>query len=230
MKKNSIFFFVLLSLVVGSVGIYAYVQKSKQPVITQGSASFPELKKEELIQQSDTIVVGQVQNLNSVKVPSEIRKGEEDIITNVTLKVEKYLRNYSDTSSQEITVQTLGGTIGNSTMDIEGAASFTQGEHVIVFLKKKNIDVFTIYGWAQGKYSIDTQGKVGVGEQELSYFRNIFGLNLDLVELEGQIALFKDVAPKEETSSFNNSLENKNVDADARNAEANSVLRGSTSQ
>jgi hypothetical protein len=55
-------------------------------------------------------------------------------------------------------------------------------------------------------------------------------LNLDLVELEGQIALFKDVAPKEETSSFNNSLENKNVDADARNAEANSVLRGSTSQ
>lgn len=227
MKKNIIFISVLFLLIAGSIGGYTYMQKSKQPVVVQGSASLPELKKEEIIQQSDTIVIARVESQTSFKAQSEIRENKEDVITNVSLSVEKYLRNYYNDSFQEIIVQTLGGTVENLNMNIEGTPTFKDGERIIIFLKKKDNNVFTVYGWAQGKYSIDSNGEVGVGEQELSYFRNVFGSNLTLVEVENQIALFKDIPPKNDNSSLDYSSENQNTDANTRNREANSVLERS---
>lgn len=227
MKTNIIFLSVLFLLIAGSIVSYTYMQKSKQPVVVQGNASFPEIKKEEIIQQSDTIVIAQVKSQNSFKAPSEIRENNEDVITNVTLSIEKYLRNYNNNSFQEIIVQTLGGTVENLTMNFEGTPTFKDGERVIVFLKKKNNNVFTVYGWAQGKYSISSDGEVGMGEQELSYFQNVFGSNLTLAEIENQIDLFKNIPPKNDISNLDYSLENQNGNVNDKNSEANSVLEKS---
>jgi hypothetical protein len=224
MKKNILLFSVLLLIGAGSVGIYQYKHRPEQDILVDGHALLPQLTKEELIRQSDVILTGKVRNLDSIKISSEIRAGEEDIVTNVILDVEKYLRNYTNASPQEVTVQVLGGKVGNLTMNVEHAPSFKEGEHVLVFLKQEKNGIFTAYGWAQGKYSIDDKGNVGIGEQELAYLQNIFGSNLYLVQLEEYIESFNGTAPREENTSSDYYLNNENIDSNSKNKEANSVL------
>lgn len=55
--------------------------------------------------------------------------------------------------SDRVVVRTLGGTVGSIGLEVDGAAQFAVGEHVLVLLKRSG-DVFVPWGMKFGKYGI----------------------------------------------------------------------------
>lgn len=221
MKRNIIAPLVISLVVVGaSVGAYTFLSKASQITSVIGHAALPQLKKSELIKSSTVIVLARIKEVQSGKYPSKFREGEEDIISTATLEIEKYLYNPENIATQTLSVQTLGGTVGDTNMIVEGSPSFKVGDHTLAFLIKDPSGVFTVNGWAQGKYTIDVSGEIGVGEEELAHLHNIFGTSRLVSGIESEI---KSVAMLPAVTSVkaptNLGLPSKNA-----NTEAQSVL------
>jgi len=113
------------------------------PLYSKSSASLPLLGSEELSNYSDTIVIGTVKEINPSKWNSINGKRpdgidsfslENLIYTDITISVEKYLKNPS--SAKEITVRLDGGTVGNDTLETDYEPTFKSGEKVLLFLTK----------------------------------------------------------------------------------------------
>ena len=120
------------------------------------------LSMDELISNSDAIVIGKVTDI----LPS--RKGTlgqaeiEIIYTDVLVQTERYL--YGDPESEKIGIRVYGGRIDNLVMWVEDTPEFTLGEHILVFLVRQpdalepvpvGIDPSSYYrvcGAIQGKY------------------------------------------------------------------------------
>lgn len=227
MKTKKFILSGLILVGLGTFGIYKFYSPIDSASITIDShALLPQFTKQELIRQSDIIVLGKVKSMTSTKIPSVVRENEIDIVTYINIQVEKYLRNYGGIDSTDITLQTLGGTVGNMTMNVLEAPSFAKNERVLVFLKKNPEGILSVYGWAAGKYSVADDGSIGVGERERGYFRDIFGIDrMTLDEIAKEIELYKNDAPIPEQSS--NKYDEENLGADEKNAEANRVLENS---
>ncbi len=219
--KKSITFSIFGILAVVSVCAY-FLLLSPKSTITEGHAILPQYNKEDLIQQSDVIVIAQVIKMESLVAPSKIN--EKGIVTNVTLKVEEYLRNQSNISSEYITVQNIGGKIGEDSVYISGAASFTEGERVLIFLDTQEGGTFSVYGWMQGKYTLN-ESKIAVDEDEIARFKDIFGVELTIDELRNEINLHKNIRPyQESTDSDASSKKVGDGNVDSANLEAASVI------
>jgi hypothetical protein len=186
--KKKIAEFVLMVIIISAVFIAAFniskhYQEKKSMII---SAILVKLSPEEITKQSDEIIVGTVKSLQTVKAPSNFRAGEEDIVTNAVISVEKYLFNPKDLSSSEITVQTVGGTIGDQTMIMEDSPTFKEGQRVVVFLRQGKNNTFIVFGGPQGKYTVNN-GNMADNEQERDVFNGVFGKQMTLDEFEKQI-------------------------------------------
>jgi hypothetical protein len=181
----------LLALVViglGSAGSFVLWHQSSPEVVSKMDAILAKITPDELVKNSSGVVLGTVENLGVEKIPSSLRPGKDDIVTNATIRAEKYLFNPANLTEQEVTVQVIGGTIGDETMNAEESPSFKVGDRVIVFLNKKDDKTYTVYGWAQGKYTVDSNGMVGVGDERV-YLKDVFGAeNIDLATFGNQIA------------------------------------------
>ncbi|MEI7620039.1 MAG: hypothetical protein WCJ57_00530 [Candidatus Falkowbacteria bacterium] len=191
MNKNRIII-LLASVVVIAVfaAIFNFYNHSSNRLMTNISNSLVRVTPGEMVKQSDLIIIGTVKGLKTAKAPSVLQKGEEDIVTNVNISVEKYLSNPNNLSLSEIVVQTVGGTIDKETMVAEDSPSFEEGERAVVFLQKKDDNTFTVYGWSQGKYTINN-GNIAGNEKEKDIFRGIFGKDMTLDEFEKEIELLK---------------------------------------
>jgi len=191
-KKNIISIFAIFAI---GLSVFIILYAFKKPIektTIHINAILPQISQEELINQSDGVIVGIVKDLKVLKTSSSVRPNEEDIVTNATIVVEKYISNPKNLSDKEITVQTIGGTIGNETMTAEESPTFKIGEKVIVALKKRNDsnNVFTIYGWAFGKYTVDSNDNIG-NEKESVYFNTVFGKKMNFDEFEKEIETIK---------------------------------------
>jgi len=144
------------------------------PLYSKSSASLPLLGSEELSNYSDTIVIGTVKEINPSKWNSINGKRpdgidsfslENLIYTDITISVEKYLKNPS--SAKEITVRLDGGTVGNDTLETDYEPTFKSGEKVLLFLTKdvtigtSNIEPkhLRVTGCMQGKFTLTDDGK-----------------------------------------------------------------------
>ena len=185
MNKKIILFLLAILVVGGSMGIVVFRNNSEKTT-TAIHAVLAQVTPEELVKSSDGIVIGIVQDSRVDKVPSTLRLGEKDIVTNNIVSVEKYLSNPHNLSAKEITVQVIGGTMGDETMEAEEAPKLEKGDRVLIFLKQVEGNTFTIYGWSQGKYTIRVGGEIGK-EEELPYFRSVFGKDMKINELENMI-------------------------------------------
>lgn len=114
------------------------------PLYSKSSASLPLLGSEELSNYSDTIVIGTVKEINPSKWNSINGKRpdgidsfslENLIYTDITISVEKYLKNPS--SAKEITVRLDGGTVGNDTLETDYEPTFKPGEKVLLFFDER---------------------------------------------------------------------------------------------
>lgn len=176
---------------IGSVAVFNH-RDLKEPKISYVSNAFIELTPDEIVKQSNGIVLGSVENIQVIKANSRIRSGEEDILTKVTIKVEKYLSNpkefSGDLAAPTIDVEVIGGTFGNETMVSDGSPTFEKGERVAVFLgpEDTNTNAFTVYAGPQGKFSVLENNIIG-NEKEKVFVNKLFGRGVSLNELESMI-------------------------------------------
>lgn len=99
------------------------------------------------IQEAARIVRGRVLSKTSF-----IYKGNGHIYTDIKLQVTETLKGSAPT---ELTVRQLGGTIGERTTLIAGAARFTAGEEVVVFLApEKQAGFLFIQDFGAGKFTV----------------------------------------------------------------------------
>ena len=155
----------------------------KTPVTVISSSSEGIMEKfnlQKLVSMSDSIVVGKVTevfqsewNTPDGKKPMNNRTSNS-IYTDVNIKVLEYIRNPLDTTA--ITVRVLGGIVGLDGLNIEDQPSYSQGETVLLFLKKdddpRTKDIgdkhFVTAGLAQGKISILQNNETVIGDEKMS--------------------------------------------------------------
>lgn len=98
-----------------------------------------------LVAGADSIVVGRVLGSESYWNDSP-----RIILTAHTIAVSETLKGGGDAS---ISVVTIGGTVGNITLDVPGMATFSPGETAVVFLEEAGT-FNTVLGLSQGKFTV----------------------------------------------------------------------------
>jgi hypothetical protein len=67
---------------------------------------------------------------------------------------------WKGSASGRITVQLLGGTVGNLTSRVSGVPRFRSGEEVVLFLEPTPRDDFSIVSWQQGTFRIHREPRL----------------------------------------------------------------------
>lgn len=107
--------------------------------------SFPEL-----VGEADAIYRGRVTSVQARRV--ERTDGEGSVIkTFVTLAVERVLKGPERT---EVTLEFLGGTVGDETLSVSGMPKFNLGAREIVFVQKNGVQFCPLVGLMHGRYRI----------------------------------------------------------------------------
>ena len=111
------------------------------------------LALDELVAQSDRIVVGEV-----VFAEAFIR-ADGTIATWYRVRVEQNLRGDPE-DTNEVIVETMGGQIGDIGMRVEGEPSFSVGERTMIFMRDGGDATFRPVGMGQGVMRIRLEGRV----------------------------------------------------------------------
>ena len=110
----------------------------------------------ELVAKSETVVLGDVAAITSELVT---RGNERAIFTRVTLTVRDAVLGTSPTL---LTLEFLGGTVGELTMDVDGIPSFTVGRTEILFVQNNGRQICPLVGMAHGRYKIERDPVTGI--------------------------------------------------------------------
>lgn len=114
------------SLVVRAAGVLAALLFFTSPAL---ATIVEAMSMRDLVRSSSLIVIGQVESQTA-------HYDEQDrIVTDVTLRVEECLHGAVARSSR-ITIERLGGSVGDTGMHVEGEARFTNGERLILFAQR----------------------------------------------------------------------------------------------
>lgn len=100
----------------------------------------------ELAQTADTVVHGTVRRMES-RWSGDRRR----IVTDVEIEVTETLKGQAGST---VLVVQPGGRVGDIGQLVQGLASFTEGEEVVVFLERRGTSAFRVTGMAQGKYQV----------------------------------------------------------------------------
>lgn len=117
----------------------------------------------QLVQNADVIILGDVENIRC-----EWSLNKKIILTVTTLRIKKVWKG--NVQDSRVFIQTYGGTIGDLSLEVSDVSVYQEGEEVLVFLKTIDdvmhlensfsvslnfLPSFSVFGRAQGKYSID---------------------------------------------------------------------------
>jgi hypothetical protein len=102
----------------------------------------------ELVSEADAIYRGCVTDVQARRV--ERADGEGSTIkTFVTFAVERTLKG---TEQKEVTLQFLGGTLGDEKLEVSGMPKFNVGAREIVFVQKNGVQFCPLVALAHGRY------------------------------------------------------------------------------
>lgn len=121
------------------------------------------LSLEQLISQSTLAVTGEVVRMRSYR--GQLGTVGRVIFTDVTIRVDRLLLGEVRTIENapvEVTVQVLGGQIGDRFQICPDSPRFAVRERVLVFLGEHNKRLWTV-GWFQGKYTLSRTGTTVLG-------------------------------------------------------------------
>lgn len=101
-----------------------------------------------LVDRAELIFTGQV-----ISQRSEWRSndGQKSIVTLVTLAVQQVHKGHASSS---VTLQFLGGTIGEVSLDVAEIPKFKPGERVVLFVEGNGINASPLVGFYHGKFSL----------------------------------------------------------------------------
>ena len=178
--KNSIIAAALGTLIMLGAGYVLWrtrvsdTHADSVPMQTIVYDTLADLSAEELVQSSDMVVIGTVTHVKGFKAASHVRKGKEDILSDVTVAVEEYLVNTTGTESKDLTVRVLGGKAGADEMIRESMEPFEKGQRVMLFLTKTEEGQFVLAADPQGRYTIQDES-VGKSKKEARLLKLVFG-------------------------------------------------------
>ncbi len=103
---------------------------------------------DDLVRRADFIFTGR-----AISQQSEWRQkgGEKSIITLVSFQVNAV---HKGSAGSVVTLQFLGGTVGNATLDVSEMPKFKTGERVVLFVEKNGVNASPLIGFCHGKFSI----------------------------------------------------------------------------
>ncbi|MFC2167188.1 hypothetical protein ACFLQZ_04410 [Acidobacteriota bacterium] len=132
-------------------------------ILTPALSMMIKLPLQQLTQAADLIALADVED-----VRCEWSLNKEIILTVTTLKIKEVWKG--NILYSRVIIQTPGGTIGDLSLKVSDVSVFQKGEEVLVFLKTIDdvmhiqnsfsvslnyLPSFSVFGKAQGKYSID---------------------------------------------------------------------------
>ena len=104
----------------------------------------------ELVSEADAIYRGRVTAVQARRV--ERPDGEGSVIkTFVTIAVERVLKG---AEQREVTLEFLGGTVGDESMTVSGMPKFNLGAREIVFVQKNGVQFCPLVALAHGRYRV----------------------------------------------------------------------------
>jgi hypothetical protein len=116
------------------------------------ASSLPRLTVEELVSQSDTIVAGHV-----VRSWTAMDPENRFIWTHYEIRVGATLKGQPQPT---VVIGEPGGTLNRVTLLVPGAARYTPGEEVGVFLYRTPIGYLRTTNYGQGKFAISADGHI----------------------------------------------------------------------
>jgi hypothetical protein len=102
----------------------------------------------ELVAQSESVLWGEVTEINCELVTQGKSRA---IFTRVTVTVREQIIGTNPTT---VTLEFLGGTVGELTMVVDGMPRFTLGQNDILFVQNNGRQICPLVGMAHGRYSI----------------------------------------------------------------------------
>jgi hypothetical protein len=157
---------------------------------TSVNALMIKLTTDDLVEHSDAIIIGEVIDiLPSRKVDC---RGDDMVITDVVIKVERYL--YGNSQSPYIAVMVFGGQVGDTKVWVEDQPVFTLGEKAALFLNFPEFDAVPPEGFNHSEYFSVT----GSFQGKLEY------TNGDMVTSHGDHITFSGLEQKIAEAKMNN--------------------------
>ena len=143
MLKNSLLILGIAALALGTAGIQAAV--------------FPRVTAEELTSQSQVIVEG-----NVVRSWAAWDAEHKYIWTHYEVSVTDRLRG---SAGATFTVSEPGGSLDGINQQFSGSVSYSPGETTVLFLYQTPIGYWRSVGGPQGKFTVDSEGRVHSSSQ-----------------------------------------------------------------
>jgi hypothetical protein len=119
---------------------------------TLGATTVPSMSFEELVDQSDLVVSGQV-----TRAWSDWDAEHKYIWTHYEIAVSDTAKG---ASALTVMVSEPGGVVGDRGFLVAGSVTYAVGENVAVFARKVPNGYLRTTGWSQGKYQIDGSGRL----------------------------------------------------------------------
>jgi hypothetical protein len=115
----------------------------------------PKLTFEQILHTADMVFTGTVVRVESKWTPT--RSGPA-IITLVIYRVE---RVFKGTPDSETTLEFLGGTVGDVTLEVIGVPTFVKGQHDVICAFAGGLRVSPLAGFNQGRFRVTRDGASG---------------------------------------------------------------------
>jgi hypothetical protein len=117
------------------------------------ASTVKEFKLEELVSHSSHIIVGRC-----LKTESRWNPKGTLILTYSLFTVEQHLKG---NASSQVTVVTVGGTVGDTTQAVSGMPRFTPGREALLFLEPSRTGDLQVVGMALGHFTIVMNSRTG---------------------------------------------------------------------
>ena len=110
---------------------------------------------DELVARAELIFQGTVTNVTSQWTGEGAQR---HIVTYVTMKVEDALKGDAGST---YTLRLLGGTVGDTTMEVTDTPKFKAGDRDIVFVEHNGTQFIPLVGIMHGRFRVQKDGKTG---------------------------------------------------------------------
>lgn len=136
-------------------------------VSTAEATVMVEVPLDEMVATADAVVVARVIQSESRLVIDPERGSEPHTFT--TLRVDEWLVGAGSTT---LTIEEIGGTLGNETTRIDGVPEFTPNDEVVLFIEQRSNGSLRTLAMAQGHFVV----RRGVGQTPDSVVRDLDGI------------------------------------------------------
>lgn len=186
MNKKNVSILVLVAVALTAVGVLSSVffkQENREPIIITSYASLEKMSIDDLIAESDLIVIGWVETVHPSRwntadgyLPDDVTvktiSSDMVIFTDIGFNISEILKG--ETEHSQVRIRTFGGEVGQDRMIVSGEPSLIAGQTYLLFLSPdtgltSEIEPghYLVTGAIQGAYQISGDKAISVSDEWL---------------------------------------------------------------